>query len=100
MSTHQSAAGGDQFAQPGAVQALRVTVLARRLGVRQSGEEFQPAAATIGVEPWRCGGHRREVADWREVRQGRVRSATETALTVGDKAAQDLTITTGASRLW
>jgi hypothetical protein len=40
---------GDQFADAGATQPLGLSALTDRFSVRESSEEFQPAAAPIGV---------------------------------------------------
>ena len=47
------AAVRDELAQPGAAQPLWLGPLACRLGIGESGQQLQPATATIGVEPLR-----------------------------------------------
>ena len=65
-----AAAVRDQLAEPGAAQALRLTVLAGGLRIGQGGQKLQSATATIGVEPLRYVGHEPERAQRNDVRQG------------------------------
>jgi hypothetical protein len=51
------AADGDQLADSRTTQSLWLGPLAGRLGVGESGQQRQPATATIGVEPLWGRGH-------------------------------------------
>jgi hypothetical protein len=53
MSVGQAPAVRDQFAEAGAAQSMRLGQVPGRFGVGQGGQEFQPAAATLGVESLR-----------------------------------------------
>ena len=95
-----AAAIRDEFAEPGAAQALRLAVFAGGLRIGQGGQKLQSATATIGVQPLRYVGHEAERAEPRDVRQGRVRCATEGVRFVDDRGVQSWTFTTAASPPW
>ncbi|GGQ44193.1 hypothetical protein GCM10010166_10880 [Couchioplanes caeruleus subsp. azureus] len=99
-SVDQAAAACDQFADAGAAEALGLGGLAGRLRVGQSGEELEPATATIRVESLRYVGHEAETAEPSGVRQGRVRCATGSVLIVDDTSPQSWTFTIEASLRW
>ncbi len=66
----QAAAVGDQFAEAGAAEAVGLGEVPGRLGVGKGGQEFEPAAATLGVESLRYQSHEAETAYAVEIRQG------------------------------
>jgi hypothetical protein len=55
--TADAAADGDQFAQSRTAQPPWLSPLAGRFRVGESGQQLQPATATVGFEPLRRRGH-------------------------------------------